>query len=54
VAASLNSVSQALRKLNQKKEAKDHQARASQILAVQNEPAYSGDTVDVLELSAKR
>jgi tetratricopeptide (TPR) repeat protein len=53
VAASLTSLSQALRKLARKKEAKDGLARADQTMAVQNEPLYSGETVDARQFSAK-
>jgi hypothetical protein len=39
--------------LARKKEAKDGLARADQIMAVQNEPLYSGETVDARQFSAK-
>jgi tetratricopeptide (TPR) repeat protein len=53
VAASLASLSHALRKLSRKQEAKDDLARASQILAVQSEPVYTGETVDVRQYSSR-
>jgi tetratricopeptide (TPR) repeat protein len=53
VASSLRSLSESLRKLNRKNEAKDDLARAKQILAIQNDPAYLGATVDVRAFQAK-
>jgi tetratricopeptide (TPR) repeat protein len=53
VAQSLRSLSNSLRKLNRKQEAKDNLVRANQILAVQTDPAYAGETVDVRAFRTK-
>jgi len=55
VADSLVSLSRALRKLNRKKEAKIYEARATQILSSQRNPAYdASNTIDVRTFQANK
>ena len=53
VAGSMSGLAAALEKLKRKDEAKKYREEAQAILAVQHNPAYSGDTVDVKSFRGK-